>query len=92
MAGAVLWRWVILRLLREPAVGVLWLLLLLWMPLVLGLRPLATPDDAVALTRAWCYPAGLIGVLLLVQPVLVGLPHVEQRAGDGRAVGGKQAA
>jgi len=64
MAGAVLWRWVIARLLREPAVGVLWLSFLLWMPLVLGLRPLATPEEAVALTRAWCYPAGLIGVLL----------------------------
>lgn len=59
-----LWRWVLLRLVRIPAVGGLALVLLGGIPLMQSLRPLPTPRGAVDLALSWAYPAALVGIAL----------------------------
>jgi len=65
MAASAIWRWSVLHLARQPLVLLLWGVSFLWMPLVQRLEPipsLGSPQVETAL--AWCFPVGLLGVLL----------------------------
>jgi hypothetical protein len=59
-------RWVFLRGLRQPAIGVLVLVLIGWVPLQARLSPLGdiARDPAWILAGAWVLPLGLVGMAL----------------------------
>lgn len=88
MAASAIWRWVVLHLVRQPLVLVLWALALVSMPLVQRLQPLSGIDALeVESVLAWCFPAGLIGVLLGLA-TLSGHDEFLQRLGPSvRSVG-----
>jgi len=64
MAAAALWRWVLLRQLQTPAIGVLWVLLWGLVPLVELLKPIPSARGGLEAALAWSFPAGLIGASL----------------------------
>lgn len=57
-----LWRWVLVRGMRSPALAGLFLALLLGLPLLQSLQPLPRPGGAVDLARSWAFPAALVGL------------------------------
>lgn len=58
-----LWRWVLLRLLQSPLIGLLLLVLVAGPLLVRSLRPSPSSATDLGLFLIWTYPAGLIGVV-----------------------------
>jgi hypothetical protein len=71
-----IWRWVLLRLLRSPAVGVLCLLLLGSIVLLGKLQTLPSPAWAIEATLVWCHPAALLGVSLGLVSLSNGAPFL----------------
>jgi hypothetical protein len=57
-------RWVLLGLLRNPAIACLWLLLLGAVPLATSIQPLPSAQGTLEICMAWVFPAGLLGALL----------------------------
>lgn len=60
MAAIAIWRWVLLGLLSNPALGFVWLLLA-GLPFLHGLAFLPSSRGALELALQWGFPAGLIG-------------------------------
>ena len=62
MVALALWRWVLVRGMRTPALVGLFLALLGGIPLIQSLQPLPRPGGAVDLALSWSFPAALVGV------------------------------
>lgn len=83
-----LWSMVLRHLLRSPALWTLFPALLVAIPLLQELRPLATPVVALELLRDWSFPAGLVGTtmalqhLMARQSMLERVPDAERLAGE----------
>ena len=60
MAAIAIWRWVLLSLLRNPALGVIWLLLAA-LPSLQTLAFLSSSWGVLDVCREWSFAAGLVG-------------------------------
>jgi hypothetical protein len=87
MAAIALWRWVLLGLLTNPAMGVIWLLLV-GLPLLQTLAFLSSSWDAHEVALEWSFPAGLVGassglvILARGRPFLARFPAGMRFAGE----------
>jgi len=55
-----LWRWVLLGLIRSPLLGGLWIVLLIWVPLVVELQALPSSQSALDVAVLCFFPAALV--------------------------------
>jgi hypothetical protein len=87
MALIPLWRWVALRLLRGPVLVMTSLALVGVIPLLQGLRPLASPGGAVQMVAAWIFPVGCIGAAAGLKVLVSGRTFLARLDSSVRPIG-----
>jgi hypothetical protein len=84
MVAPAIWRWILLRLARNPSLAILALLTLVGFPLLARMRLMPLGPESV---RAWCFPAGLAGVVLALIPLSRGASFLARVAPRDRTLG-----